>query len=238
MEDTLNIDVHNIWIDVSTLADLKKRTPRAIRLSLPKSKYKYKAATSNGINSYKILLGSIEAELQSKYLSQYYHCIIAEEPTLPIKIKEERAIPEEQKKLALAKMDLVRFWLKFREDYKPRTRADKDFLILYNSGELYQNIYELVNNVSIGSLYRWKSLLNSALKSDWTVLVPNYSYTTKNNYRTSLSEDEIKIFLKLLLSQNRFSIGKAITLTKHILEQRGFENLPSDDTFRRYANWY
>lgn len=238
MEDTLNIDVHNIWIDVSTLADLKKRTPRAIRLSLPKSKYKYKAATSNGINSYKILLGSIESELQSKYLSQYYHCIIADEPTLPIKIKEERAIPEEQKKLALAKMDLVRFWLKFREDYKPRTRADKDFLILYNSGELYQNIYELVNNVSIGSLYRWKSLLNSALKSDWTVLVPNYNYTTKNNYRTSLSEDEIKIFLKLLLSQNRFSIGKAITLTKHILEQRGFENLPSDDTFRRYANWY
>lgn len=238
MEDTLNIDVQNIWIDVSTLADLKKRTPRAIRLSLPKSKYKYKAATLNGINSYKILLGSIEAELQSKYLSQYYHCIIAEEPTLPIKIKEERAIPEEQKKLALAKMDLVRFWLKFREDYKPRTRADKDFLILYNSGELYQNIYELVNNVSIGSLYRWKSLLNSALKSDWTVLVPNYNYTTKNNYRTSLSEDEIKIFLKLLLSQNRFSIGKAITLTKHILEQRGFKNLPSDDTFRRYANWY
>ena len=34
------------------------------------------------------------------------------------------------------------------------------------------------------------------------------------------------------------SIGKAITLTKHILGQRGFENLPSDDTFRRYANWY
>lgn len=238
MEDTLNIDVQNIWIDVSTLADLKKRTPRAIRLSLPKSNYIYKAATSNGVNSYKILLSSIEAELQSKYLSQHYHCIVADEPTLPIKIKEERAIPEEQKKLALAKMDLVRFWLKFRKDYKPRTRADKDFLILYNSGELYQNIYELVNNVSIGSLYRWKSLLNSVLKSDWTVLVPNYNYTTKNNYRTKLTEDEIKIFLKLLLSQNRFSIGKAITLTKHILEQRGFDNIPSNDTFRRYANWY
>ena len=40
----INIDVQNIWIDVSTLADLKKRTPRAIRLSLPKSNYIYMCA--------------------------------------------------------------------------------------------------------------------------------------------------------------------------------------------------
>lgn len=238
MEDTLNIDAQNIWIDVSTLATLKNRTPRAIRLSLPNNKYIYKVQKNKSSDSYKIQLSSIEPELQSKYLSQYYQSILSNEPVELTGIKEERVIPEQQKKLALAKMDLVRFWLKFREDYKPRTRADKDFIILYNTGELYKNIYELVNNVSIGSLYRWKTLLNSSLKSDWTALVPNYNYTTKSNYRTSLSKEEIKIFLKILLSQNRFSIGKAIMLTKHILTQRGAEVAANDITFRRYANWY
>ena len=37
---------------------------------------------------------------------------------------------------------------------------------------------------------------------------------------------------------NKFSIGKAINLTKHILEKRGYENIPCDLTFRRYAEHY
>lgn len=82
MEDTLNIDAQTVWIDVSTLAALKNRTPRAIRLSLNtnKKKYNYKIEKTNSGDSYKIQLSSIEPELQSKYLGQYYQSIIIREP--------------------------------------------------------------------------------------------------------------------------------------------------------------
>ena len=33
-------------------------------------------------------------------------------------------------------------------------------------------------------------------------------------------------------------IGKSISLTKHILKERGYEILPKDVTFRRYAYWF
>ena len=239
-ENALNIDVQNVWIDVSTLAALKERTARAIRISLnsDKNKYVYKSEKINGVQSYKIQLSSIEPELQSKYLKQYYQSVITNESKDLMKINQEQPVSEKQKKLALAKMDLLNLWLKFREEYKPKTKADKNFVTLYNTGELYRNIYEIVNDVCIGSLYRWKNLLDSSLKGDWTVLVQNYTCTTNNHYRTSLNEEEIRIFLKILLSQNRFSIGKATTLTKHILTERGFENLANNITFRRYANWY
>ena len=38
-----------------------------------------------------------------------------------------------------------------------------------------------------------------------------------------------------MLHPNKFSIGKAINLTKHILEKRGYENIPCNLTFRRFA---
>ena len=41
-----------------------------------------------------------------------------------------------------------------------------------------------------------------------------------------------------MLLPSSFSIGKAISLTKHILKEREFEILPKDITFRRYAEWF
>ena len=73
---------------------------------------------------------------------------------------------------------------------------------------------------------------------DWTVLVGNYNYTANGCYRTSLNENEIKIFLNILLSPNKFSIGRAISLTQYILKEKNAENIPTEVTFRRYAKWY
>ena len=72
----------------------------------------------------------------------------------------------------------------------------------------------------------------------WEALVPQYNYTSFQEYRTILTEEEIGIFLKLLLHPNQFSIGKAIKLTTHILEKRGVENVPQSITFRRYAEYF
>ena len=68
--------------------------------------------------------------------------------------------------------------------------------------------------------------------------MPQYNYTSFNEYKTSLTEEEIGIFLKLLLHPNQFSIGKAIKLTTHILEKKGHEDVHQPVTFRRYAEYF
>ena len=104
--------------------------------------------------------------------------------------------------MALAKYDLVRIWSNYRLEEKQKgvskKVADSEFLTTYNTGLLYSKIFNILGKISIGALYRWKALLED--KNDWTVLIGNYNYTANGCYRTSLSENEIKIFLNILLS--------------------------------------
>ena len=44
--------------------------------------------------------------------------------------------------------------------------------------------------------------------------------------------------MKLLLSQNKLSIGKAISLTRHILKTRGIEITAKEPTYRRFAEHF
>jgi hypothetical protein len=61
-------------------------------------------------------------------------------------------------------------------------------------------------------------------------LIPEYNYSSNTEYRTSLNDEEIRVFMKILLNQNKFSVGKAINLTKHILQTRGIEIMVKDAT--------
>ena len=56
------------YITIKELAELKRVSPRAIRLS--KSKYITREITVKGGKSFEILLSSIEPELQKKYYSK------------------------------------------------------------------------------------------------------------------------------------------------------------------------
>jgi putative transposase len=145
-------------------------------------------------------------------------------------------IPDTAKTIALARVDLIAEWQKLRNKEKPKQKGDKLFLDLYNSGEYLKNVFQIIGKTSKGSLQRWyKSYCEH---ESWEILVPQYKYTSFNEYRTILTEEEIGIFLKLLLHPNKFCIGKAIKLTTHVLEKRGFENIPQPVTFRRYAEWF
>ena len=73
---------------------------------------------------------------------------------------------------------------------------------------------------------------------DYTRLIPNYKYVSVNEYRTCLTDEEIKILWGLLLHPNRICIGKAIALTKYKLKEQGQSFIPADITFRRYAKWF
>ena len=85
-------------------------------------------------------------------------------------------------------------------------------------------------------MHRWKTILNGT--EDYTKLIPQYKYAKVDEYRTCLTDEEIKIFMGLLLHPNRLCIGKAIALTKYKLKEQGQSYIPADITFRKYANWF
>ena len=120
------------------------------------------------------------------------------------------------------------------ETIKYTLQADYDFVKLHNSSDSY--LFSVLGKISRGSLHRWKASLDGT--EDYTRLIPNYKYVSVNEYRTCLTDEEIKIFMGLLLHPNRICIGKAIALTKYKLKEQGQSFIPADITFRRYAKWF
>ena len=142
--------------------------------------------------------------------------------------------PEKSKKIALARLDLLNQWKEFRRKSDNKFQADYDFVNLHNTSN--SHLFEILGKISRGSLHRWKTILNDT--EDYTKLIPQYKYAKVNEYRTCLTDEEIKIFMSLLLHPNRLCIGKAIALTKYKLQQQGQSYIPADITFRKYANWF
>ena len=142
--------------------------------------------------------------------------------------------PEKCKQIAFARLDLIHKWLEFRKKSTNKLQADYDFVKLHNTSN--SHLYEILGKISRGSLHRWYSMLNGT--EDYIKLLPQYKYSSVDDYRTVLSDEEIKIFMGLLLHPNRISIGKAIALTKYKLKEQGQCFIPADITFRRYAKWF
>ena len=142
--------------------------------------------------------------------------------------------PEKCKQIALARLDIINQWLEFRKKSQNKLQADYDFVKLHNTSNSY--LFEILGKISRGSLHRWYAMLNGT--EDYTKLLPQYKYSSVNDYRTVLNDEEIKIFMGLLLHPNRLSIGKAIALTKYRLKEQGQSFIPADITFRRYAKWF
>ena len=142
--------------------------------------------------------------------------------------------PEKCKQIALARLDVVHKWLEFRKQSKNKLQADYDFVKLHNTST--SHLFEILGKISRGSLHRWYAMLNGT--EDYTKLLPQYKYSTVREYRTVLNDEEINIFMGLLLHPNRLSIGKAIALTKYKLKEQSQDFIPADITFRRYAKWF
>lgn len=142
--------------------------------------------------------------------------------------------PEKSKKVALARLDLLNQWKEFRKKSENKLQADYDFVNLHNTSN--SHLFQILGKISRGSLHRWNTILNGT--EDYTKLIPQYKYAKVDEYRTILTDEEIKIFMGLLLHPNRICIGKAIALTKYKLQQQGQNFISTDATFRRYANWF
>ena len=216
------------YITIIELAELKGVSTRAIRLS--KGKYQTKDVVVKGGKSFKILLSSIEPEMQEKYYSK----IIPSYNKKLLPIPSDFHKPDKAKTIALARLDLLNLWKNQRKNQQNKTQFDTDFLSAYNAQVLYPEIYAKLGKVSIGTLQRWKRFLGNS--NNYELLIPNYHY--EDYSRTCLTDYEKQIFLKLLLHPNKFSIGKAISLTQYVLKTQDAEYIPAPPTFRRFANWY
>lgn len=154
--------------------------------------------------------------------------------TMENQIETSKFIPEKAKQIALARLDLVHKWLEFRRKSNIKIQADYDFVKLHNTTD--SHLRQVLGKVSRGSLHRWNAMLDGS--EDYEKLLPQYRYSKIGEFRTTLTDEEIKIFMGLLLHPNRFSIGKATALTKYKLKEQGQDFIPADATFRRYAKWF
>ena len=104
---------------------------------------------------------------------------------------------------------------------------------LYNTGLYLPKAYDFLGTISIGTLRRWIQKYKKYENAD--CLLPQYKITKQGEYNSILNAEMKNILLTLLLHPSRYNYGKAIKLTKEILKRKGYDNLPCDLTFKRYA---
>ncbi|MBQ8634815.1 helix-turn-helix domain-containing protein [bacterium] len=200
------------YVSINEIARIKGlKSNRSLRIAIQKGKYIAREISVKGGKSYEILYSSLESEVQELLENE------AIKSTAIVSIDEKQKInflSESAKLTALARVDILNLLSTYRTKYKTKQEADAIFLELYNSGLLLPHIYKLINEISRSTLRRWlKDYETYGLKG----LYPQYKYTKQGEYNTSLDPEMKKIFLNYLLNPNKFSIGKAAKLTRHIL---------------------
>ncbi len=221
------------WITVKDLANIQGITPRAVRKAVNKNKYVTRLVDGSTGSKYEILVQSLNYNTQN--LIDFEKNKIEIEKNREPNLRKNTIIPAHAKQIALARYDLVNLWVDYKKQSKNKTEAGKDFLRVYNEGQMYPIIFNIVGQVSIGTIYRWYKQIKT--KDDYTLLIPNYDYGEKECSVNLTKEEEI-CFKSLLLSPNEINIGKAAKLTKYILNKKGYESPSNERSFRRYAKLY
>ena len=222
------------WISVKDLASIKGVTERAVRKAVNQNKYVTRMVDGTTGAKYEILVESLDYNIQNvinfeKTKNNFENKV---EPSLQ-KITQ---YPTKAKQIALARYDLVNLWVDYiKNSPLKKTESGKEFLEIYNKGEIYSALYKILGHVAIGTIYRWQKEIKN--NNNFENLIPKYDYGEKE-HGAKLTQNELIVFKSLLLSPNKVNIGKATRLTKHILAKRGLDSPSSVQTFRRFANNY
>lgn len=220
------------YINIKKIAEAKGlRSTRSIRLELNKveSKYISREVKVNGGTSYEILFSSLEPEIQQKLRE-------AENKTTaiaPLNYKPTNFVSDKTRITANFRVNIVVALQKLRKQYSTKKEADSVFLDLYNSGLYLPKAYNFIGSISIGTLHRWVKVFEQHESTE--CLQPKYKWSKQGEYNSILNDEMKNILLTLLLHPSKYNYGKAIKLTKEILRKRGYEALPCDLTFKRYA---
>ena len=224
--------MNNIYINIKDVAEAKGlKSTRSLRLELNKNESKYisREIKVNGGTSYEILFSSLEPELQDKLRRNEKKTTAL----VPLKYQPPQFVSDQAKITANFRLNIVLALIKFRKKYSIKKQADSDFLDLYNSGLYLPKAYKFIGSISLGTLHRWLRKYEKHESAE--CLQPNYKYSKQGEYNSILNDEMKQILLTLLLHPSRYNSGKAIKLTKEILKKRGYEHLPCDLSFKRYA---
>ena len=222
------------WISVKDLASIKGVTERAVRKAVNQNKYVTRMVDGTTGAKYEILVESLDYNLQNVINFENKKSEI-EKNTEP-SLQKITQYPTKAKQIALARYDLVNLWVDYLKNSSlKKTESGKEFLEIYNKGEIYSALYKILGHVAIGTIYRWQKEIKN--NNNFENLIPKYDYGEKE-HSASLTQNELIVFKSLLLSPNKVNIGKATRLTKYILSKRGLDSPSSAQTFRRFANNY
>lgn len=224
--------MNNIYINIKDVAEAKElKSTRSLRLELNKNESKYisREIKVNGGTSYEILFSSLEPELQDKLRKNEKKTTAL----VPLNYQPPQFVSDQSKMTANFRLNIVLALIKFRRKYSIKKQADSDFLDLYNSGLYLPKAYKFIGSISLGTLHRWLRKYEKHESAE--CLQPNYKYSKQGEYNSILNDEMKQILLTLLLHPSRYNYGKAIKLTKEILKKRGYEHLPCDLSFKRYA---
>lgn len=244
-----------MWIRTKELSAVWGISERAIRMKVDReeiTQFRHIEGNGNGrggkVLEINISDPSIPHEIKTKILN--YEAVRgranpASGPVLPEALLPGEHGPEDRlpahgffsdkaKRIALARIDLLRAWENYRNAHPQKTQSDGEFIAAYNNDLSLANIREVLGPTSVKTLYRWKADINGS--NDWTRLVPGFLEKKKKG--PQLDEQEKKTFLKYLLNPRKFDIGAATRLTKAELDRKGTPTDKSDRTFRRFADRY
>lgn len=220
------------YINIKKIAEAKGlKSTRSLRLEINKTESKYisREVKVNGGISYEILFSSLEPEIQKKLRD-------AENKTTaiaPLNYKPTNFVSDKTRITANFRANIVVALQKLRKQYSTKKEADSVFLDLYNSGLYLPKAYNFIGSISIGTLHRWVKVFEQHESTE--CLQPKYKWSKQGEYNSILNDEMKNILLTLLLHPSKYNYGKAIKLTKEILRKRGYEALPCDLTFKRYA---
>lgn len=224
------------YINIKEIAKIKGlSSTRSLRLEINKTESKYiaKEVKVNGGTSYEILFSSLEPEIQQKLRN-------AENKTTALvslnNNKQAEFVSDKTKMTANYRANIVVALQKLRKKYSTKKEADTVFLDLYNSGLYLPKAYNFIGSISIGTLHRWVRAFEKHESTE--CLQPKYKWSKLGEYNSILNDEMKNILLTLLLHPSKYNYGKAIKLTKEILIKRGYENLPSDISFKRFAEHF
>ena len=224
--------MNNIYINIKDVAEAKGlKSTRSLRLELNKNESKYisREIKVNGGTSYEILFSSLEPELQDKLRKNEKKSTAL----VPLNYQPPQFVSDQAKMTANFRLNIIIALIKFRNKYSTKKQADSDFLDLYNSGLYLPKAYKFIGSISLGTLHRWLRKYEKHESAE--CLQPNYKYSKQGEYNSILNDEMKQILLTLLLHPSKYNYGKAIKLTKEILKKRGYEQLPCDLSFKRYA---
>jgi len=159
--------------------------------------------------------------------------------TLPADMQARpKNLTQKQQRVALARADLINY-IKGRKAGARKagrsiTQEARTTLDLYNNGFLLKDVFDVLGNVNIKTVYRWEKRLKDS-GNDYSALAPLYGH---NRGKFKLTEIEREIFLRVLLQPNRPPIGTAIKLARELLRLQGLRSSTSDASYRRFAKSY